>query len=68
MITYLGRRAFHSILSVIGLLTLVFFLTRLTGDPSALYLPLDSTAEARAAFARLNGLDQPIYWQFLEYL
>ncbi|SJM32179.1 ABC transporter permease [Mesorhizobium delmotii] len=68
MITYLGRRAFHSILSVIGLLTLVFFLTRLTGDPSALYLPLDSTADARAAFARLNGLDQPIYWQFLDYL
>ncbi|RWK43433.1 ABC transporter permease [Mesorhizobium sp.] len=68
MITYLGRRASHSILSVIGLLTLVFFLTRLTGDPSALYLPLDSTAEARAAFARLNGLDQPIHWQFLGYL
>jgi peptide/nickel transport system permease protein len=68
MIAYLGRRASHSILSVIGLLTLVFFLTRLTGDPSALYLPLDSTAEARADFARLNGLDQPIYWQFLEYL
>ncbi|RWO33565.1 MAG: ABC transporter permease [Mesorhizobium sp.] len=68
MIIYLGRRASHSILSVIGLLTLVFFLTRLTGDPSALYLPLDSTAEARAAFARLNGLDQPIHWQFLGYL
>ncbi|RWN56130.1 ABC transporter permease [Mesorhizobium sp.] len=68
MITYLGRRASHSILSVTGLLTLVFFLTRLTGDPSALYLPLDSTAEARAAFARLNGLDQPIHWQFLGYL
>jgi len=68
MIAYLGRRASHSILSVIGLLTLVFFLTRLTGDPSALYLPLDSTAEARADFARLNGLDQPVYWQFLDYL
>ncbi|WP_419696532.1 ABC transporter permease [Mesorhizobium muleiense] len=68
MIIYLGRRASHSILSVIGLLTLVFFLTRLTGDPSALYLPLDSTAEARAAFARLKGLDQPIHWQFLGYL
>ncbi|WEX74451.1 ABC transporter permease [Sinorhizobium numidicum] len=68
MFTYLGRRASHSVLSVIGLLTLVFFLTRLTGDPSALYLPLDSTAEARAAFAQLNGLDQPLHWQFLEYL
>jgi peptide/nickel transport system permease protein len=53
---------------VIGLLTLVFFLTRLTGDPSALYLPLDSSLEARQAFARLNGLDQPIYVQFFQYL
>ncbi|THK38993.1 ABC transporter permease [Ensifer sp. MPMI2T] len=68
MFSYIGRRASHSILSVIGLLTLVFFLTRLTGDPSALYLPLDATAEARAAFAKLNGLDQPIPWQFAEYL
>ncbi|MBP2234017.1 peptide/nickel transport system permease protein [Sinorhizobium kostiense] len=68
MFSYIGRRASHSILSVIGLLTLVFFLTRLTGDPSALYLPLDATAEARAAFASLNGLDQPVHWQFAEYL
>ncbi|WP_085033483.1 ABC transporter permease [Ensifer aridi] len=68
MFSYIGRRASHSIVSVLGLLTLVFFLTRLTGDPSALYLPLDATAEARAAFARLNGLDQPIPWQFIEYL
>ncbi|MBB2972706.1 ABC transporter permease [Mesorhizobium sp. RMAD-H1] len=68
MLAYIGRRASHSIVSVIGLLALVFFLTRLTGDPSALYLPLDSTQEARAAFAKLHGFDQPIYWQFWEYL
>jgi peptide/nickel transport system permease protein len=65
---YIGRRAYHSIIAVIGLLTLVFFLTRMTGDPSALYLPLDSSLEARQDFARLNGLDQPIYVQFLHYL
>ncbi|KQQ78026.1 ABC transporter permease [Rhizobium sp. Leaf321] len=68
MFAYIGRRAYHSVISVIGLLTLVFFLTRLTGDPSALYLPLDSSLEARQAFAKLNGLDQPIYMQFLQYL
>jgi peptide/nickel transport system permease protein len=68
MFAYIGRRAYHSVISVIGLLTLVFFLTRLTGDPSALYLPLDSSLEARQAFATLNGLDQPIYVQFLHYL
>ncbi|MDX0458568.1 ABC transporter permease subunit [Sinorhizobium medicae] len=68
MLGYIGRRAYHSVISVIGLLPLVFFLTRLTGDPSALYLPLDSSLEARQAFARLNGLDQPIYVQFFQYL
>lgn len=68
MFGYIGRRAYHSIISLVGLLTLVFFLTRLTGDPSALYLPLDSSLEAREAFARLNGLDQPIHVQFLQYL
>jgi peptide/nickel transport system permease protein len=68
MLGYIGRRTYHSAISVIGLLTLVFFLTRLTGDPSALYLPLDSSLEAREAFARLNGLDQPIHVQFLDYL
>ncbi|WP_201268804.1 ABC transporter permease [Sinorhizobium meliloti] len=68
MLGYIGRRAYHSVISVIGLLTLVFFLTRLTGDPSALYLPLDSSLEARQAFARLNGLDQPTYVQFFQYL
>jgi peptide/nickel transport system permease protein len=68
MLGYIGRRAYHSIISLVGLLTLVFFLTRLTGDPSALYLPLDSSLEAREAFARLNGLDQPIHVQFLQYL
>lgn len=68
MLSYIGRRASHSIIAVIGLLALVFFLTRLTGDPSYLFLPLDSTQEARAAFSKLHGFDQPIYWQFLDYL
>ncbi|MEW5716942.1 hypothetical protein AB1462_32285, partial [Pseudomonas sp. SB113] len=60
MLSYIGRRASHSIIAVIGLLALVFFLTRLTGDPSYLFLPPDSTQEARAAFSKLHGFDQPI--------
>ncbi|CZT37270.1 ABC transporter permease [Rhizobium sp. 9140] len=68
MLRYLGRRASYSLISIIGLVTLVFFLTRLTGDPSALYLPLDASADARAQFARLNGLDQPAIVQFFTYL
>ncbi|HYI70548.1 MAG TPA: hypothetical protein VEX87_12420, partial [Skermanella sp.] len=61
MFGYLGKRALHSVVSVLGLLVLVFFLTRLTGDPSYLFLPLDATPQAREAFSALHGFDQPLY-------
>ena len=40
---YLGRRSLHSLVSLAGLIVLVFFLARLTGDPTNLYLPLDAS-------------------------
>jgi peptide/nickel transport system permease protein len=33
---YLTRRSLHSLLSLLGLIVLVFFLARLTGDPTNL--------------------------------
>ena len=66
--TYLIRRSFHSFLSLAGLLILVFFLARLTGDPGNLYLPLDATLEARQEFSEKHGFNDPIYVQFGRYL
>ena len=43
MIPYLTRRAVHSAGALLGLLSAVFFLARLTGDPTDLFLPLDAT-------------------------
>lgn len=68
MLGFIARRAMQSAVAIIGLLVLVFVLTRLTGDPAALFLPLDSSLEARQEFNRLNGFDRPIYLQFLTYL
>lgn len=65
---FLLRRAFHSLLSLAGLLVLVFFLARLTGDPGHLYLPLDSTLETRQAFTEKHGFDDPVYVQFGRYI
>jgi len=65
---FLLRRAFHSLLSLVGLLILVFFLARLTGDPGYLYLPLDSTLETREAFTEKHGFDDPVYIQFGRYV
>jgi len=65
---YLTKRAFHSFISLAGLLVLVFFLTRLTGDPGNLFLPIDATLEARQEFTVKHGFDQPIYVQFGRYV
>lgn len=66
--TYLARRAVHSFVSLAGLLILVFFLARLTGDPTNLYLPLDATLEARQEFAERHGFNDPVIVQFGRFL
>lgn len=68
MFTYVFQRSIQSLIAVAGLLVLVFFLSRLTGDPAYLYLPLDSTEAQRQAFNALNGFDDPLYMQFARYL
>ncbi len=66
--TYLVGRAIQSFFSLAGLLILVFFLARLTGDPTNLYLPLDATLEARQEFAEKHGFNDPIYIQFWRFV
>ena len=56
---YLVGRTIQSFFSLAGLLILVFFLARLTGDPTNLYLPLDATLEARQEFAEKHGFNDP---------
>ena len=68
MRSFLGKRAIASAISLIGLVVLVFFLSRLTGDPTDLFLPENATQEARDNFRRIHGLDQPLIVQFLKYV
>jgi peptide/nickel transport system permease protein len=65
---YLTRRSLHSLVSLLGLIVLVFFLARLTGDPTNLYLPLDASLEARAEFAKRHGFTDPLLVQFGRFL
>lgn len=65
---YLTKRAIHSFFSLAGLLILVFFLVRMTGNPGNLYLPLDATLEARQEFTEKHGFDDPIYIQFGRFI
>ena len=65
---FILRRSAQSLIAVIGLLVLVFFLSRLTGDPAYLYLPLDSSEVQRQAFSESHGFNDPFYQQFGRYL
>ncbi len=66
--SYLARRALQSLIALVGLIVLVFFLARLTGSPADLYLPIDATLEARAEFNARHGFDRPVVEQFGSFL
>ncbi len=51
-----------------GLVIIVFFLSRLTGDPTSLYLPVDASQESRDQFRVIHGLNDPILVQFGRYM
>jgi len=68
VLTYIIRRASHSLIALVGLLMLVFFLSRLTGDPASVLLPVDATAAQRIEFAARHGLDDSLIVQFGSYL
>jgi peptide/nickel transport system permease protein len=69
LIRFLGRRVLHLVPLLFGLLTLVFFLSRLLpGDAGTLYL---SPTVSPAAAERLRsqfGLDQPLLVQYVRWL
>ncbi len=68
MIGYVVKRVLESVALLLGVLILVFFMVRLTGNPVALMLPQDATLEQRDAFATAMGLDRPVPVQFAEYM
>ncbi len=51
-----------------GLIVLVFFLARLTGNPVDLYLPIDTPESVRAAFIEAHGFNDPAIVQFGSFL
>ena len=68
MMHYLIRRLAQSALVFAGLITLIFFLARVTGDPTDHYLPLTATTEQRAAFSRAHGFDRPVLDQYGDFV
>ncbi|MBY4590227.1 MULTISPECIES: ABC transporter permease [Rhizobium] len=68
MKSFIGKRAIASGVSLVVLIVIVFFLSRLTGDPTDLYLPIDATTEMRQQFREMNGFNEPLIIQFGRYV
>lgn len=65
---FIRQRAIASLISLMLLVVAVFFLSRLTGDPAALYLPVEASEEMRQQFREVHGLNDPVLVQFGRYV
>jgi len=65
---FLLRRLVHAVVVVWGVVTVVFFLVRLTGDPAAFLVDQAATREEVAAVQRQLGLDRSWLIQYVDFL
>jgi peptide/nickel transport system permease protein len=68
MIAFLFRRLLHSILVIVGLVAVVFFVTNLLGDPARLMLRPEATEEDVEALRERLGLNEPLGERFVDYM
>jgi peptide/nickel transport system permease protein len=64
---YLVEKLLHTVVVALCVLTLVFVVLHMTGDPVLMLLPADPSREEIEALTRTLGLDQPLhvqYWRF----
>lgn len=66
--SFVMRRLIHGLGVVLGVSLVVFVLIRLSGDPAALFLPLDASLEEIQNLRHELGLDQPIVKQYVSFL
>lgn len=68
MILFLARRLLQSLIAILGVMTLIFFLQRLSGDPVLLLVPQDASAADIERMRVALGFDRPLMVQYMAYL
>lgn len=66
--SYIINRLIRLIIVLICAWTLVFFLIRLTGDPTYLFVTSDASQAEIEAVRRSLGFDQPLYIQYIIFI
>lgn len=67
MIRYILGRLLYAAAVIVGVSLAVFFLVRLGGDPTALFLPPESSAQEIARVRKLMGFDRPLWEQYADF-
>jgi peptide/nickel transport system permease protein len=68
MLRYIAGRIGQALLATFGVLTIVFFVMRLSGDPTLLLVPEGATAEQIAELRHQLGFDRPLLVQYGAYV
>ena len=68
MLRYIAGRLLQAAIATFGVTTLVFFVMRLSGDPTLLLVPEGATAAQIADLRHSLGFDRPLPVQYLGYL
>jgi len=66
--SYILRRCLYAIFVLFGVATVVFFITRLTGDPVTIMLPPDASVDQINTLKKSLGFDKPVIEQFGIYI
>ena len=65
---YVLSRVLQAVVTTLGVMTIVFAVMRLAGDPVLLLVPEGATREQIETLRHQLGFDQPIWQQYLTYL
>jgi peptide/nickel transport system permease protein len=65
---YLIKRLGHALVVLLGVVIVVFFLTRMTGDPVRLMVAPDASEQDVEAMRHQLGFDRPLPVQFVDYV
>jgi peptide/nickel transport system permease protein len=68
MWTYLAARLLQTLVSMLVVLSIVFFLSRMSGNPVHLLLDINATARDQEILTRHLGLDKPLIVQYGIYV
>jgi peptide/nickel transport system permease protein len=68
MLQYAAGRLVQAVIAIFGVITIVFIVMHLSGDPTLLLVPQGASTEMINELRHQLGFDQPLWLQYLQYL